>query len=238
MFPYRQSVYTYNITFSQQVPFPGSYIVQAENPQLALVPQLAVVPQQQVVQRRQTRVHYTGYDRNLTDSQFCRCAQPETHGDAYSHPEVNNHAQYDGIHILDLQGQEIPKEEYLQRCMDILGKDFVNSKYEIRAVRAQVMHPDSIRATDGQRETARRAAKTGEVRVGLPHDLIWHGPVNPKGCHIHPPPEQCEHNFIGASGSWDPVTGRAVNGLTMIGRDADWGQRGYGSQGFSRRRYY
>ena len=238
MFPYRQSVYTYNITFSQQVPFPGSYIVQAENPQLALVPQLAVVPQQQVVQRRQTRVHYTGYDRNFSDSKFCRCAQPETHGDVYSHAEVDNHAQYDGIRILDLQGQEIQREEYIQRCMDILGKDFVNSKYELRTVRAQVMHPDNIRAMDGQRETARRAAEIGEVRNGLPHDVIWYGPVNPKGCHIHPPPEQCDRSFIGASGSWDPRTGRAVNGPLLTGRESDWGQRGFGFQGFSRRRYY
>lgn len=244
MYPYRRLGYTYNITFSHQAPFPGPYNVQPGNPQLA------VVPQQQVGNRRQTRVHYTNYDRDLIDSQICRCATPENHGDAYSYPDVNNHAQYDGIRILDLQGREIQNDEYFQRCLDILRKDFVNSGSQTKAVRAQVLHPDTIQVLHDQRETLRRAEKGGQVRdasgavlkgvekAGLPHDVIWYGPVNPKDCRILPPPEQCEGTFIGASRGWNPVTGRAVNGPPMTGREAYWGQRGYGRQGFSRRRYH
>jgi hypothetical protein len=233
MYPYKQPHYPSNSMYPHRVPIADFGDLQPERPQPASI------PCRQPVNQRRNRIHYTGYNIELTTIQTCRCARPGSHGDAWSFADGHSDMQYTGIRLLDLQGGEIDYNELIHRCLDHLGKDFVDTKTEVMTVYRQVLHPDTMRALYAQQETANQISETGQLEVGnrivsnarvvlkLPYDAIWYGPVNPKGCRVWPPPEQ-SHGlpWLSANGAWNPVTGRA-----MTGREVFWGQRRYGRRG-------
>jgi hypothetical protein len=131
------------------------------------------------------------------------------------------------MRFLDLQSQELDWQEEMHRRLDVLGKDFATGP-ELHTTNSQVLHPDSVRALENQGQTLRRMRNGAGVKNVIPHDAIWYGPVNPKGCLVAPRPEQCHGMyFAGANGGWDPVTGRSIRGTPWRGTRRD-----------SRRDYY
>jgi hypothetical protein len=183
MYPYKQSNYVSGSMYPGRTPNLGP-CMQLENPQPA------VKPHRQPVNPRQARVHFTGYNRGLTTMPICRCAQPESHGDAYSYADGNANVRYNGIQCLDVQGRELDYNNWAHRSFDLIGKDYVASVAELAVVDSQVLHPDTIRALREQRETLRRIrqGRGNTVTNIIPYDAIWYGPVNPKGVKLrrHP----------------------------------------------------
>jgi hypothetical protein len=108
-------------------------------------PRQTVVPPQQRISQRQTQCHFTGYTRELQDLKVCRCANPASHGDAYSY--ASNDQQWNGMRLLDLQGQELDRQEEMHRRLDVLGKDFA-TRPELHTTNSHVLHPDSVRALE------------------------------------------------------------------------------------------
>jgi hypothetical protein len=112
--------------------------------------------------------HYTGYDQSLTVVYICRCANPVRHGDAWS--KTNDPAErYDGIPRRDTTGTRITWEEIMHRSLDILGKDYANTR-ELKDTNRQVYHPDTVRELERQRRKGDWAQERGLVINGIPYD--------------------------------------------------------------------
>jgi hypothetical protein len=176
--------------------------------------------------------HYTGYDRSLESYHVCRCANPRSHGDAYSHPASGERS--DGIPRRDLTGRRMTGEEEDHRLLDALGKDYA-SRAELYSVRGQIYHPDTLRALNSKRRNADWARARGlTVRV-LPHDAIWHGRVNPKGCRIDTDPASEGACYVGANGAYRPGPTASAQGTRLQGRSTtlglSWGASQFGNRG-------
>ena len=208
MYPYKLASHSFNMQYQA----PRSTQAPRETP--ADDPKQTVVPYQQPVARRQTQCHYTGYIRDLTNLKVCRCENPGSHGETYS-PNTDA-AAWHGVRKFDLQGLELDWRDWVHRSLDVLSKDYAVCNSDIRSVYQQVLHPDCIRALEGQEQTLRRMRSGAGVRMGIPYDTIWYGPVNPRGCMIISAPELCQSvHFTGSEGAWDAVTGRQSKGMLL-----------------------
>jgi hypothetical protein len=177
--------------------------------------------------------HYTGYDRSVEIYYLCRCANPSSHGDAYS--EIASSERYDGIPRLDLAGRRMTCEEEEHRLLDAVGKDRANRE-ELESVRSQVYHPDTARALDNKDCNVEWALARGYTRRGLAHDAVWHGRVNPKGCDVCPDPASEGAAFVGANGAYRPGPTASTQGTRLQGRSTtlgySWGASQFGNRGW------
>jgi hypothetical protein len=99
MYPHKLSSHSFNAQYQTPRPTAAPRETPAEDPR-----QTVVLCQEPVAQRL-TRYHITGYTRELSKFRICRCANPGSHGDAYS--LGSSFAAWDGIRCFDLQGLEI-----------------------------------------------------------------------------------------------------------------------------------
>ena len=184
-----------------------------------------VAEAQQTTTRRH-QPHYTGYSRDLERGFLCRCADPVSHGDAFSLSQSGE--QYQGIAHRDPNGRRMSWGEEIHRILDALGKDYASlEEAHSTHVSRQVYNAETVQALQQERNNARWLRESGEhVRTSLPHDAIWHGRVNPRRCSVLPPPETPGLLVVGAHGccSQGQQLPRRVRGCKEGPRR--WGSRG------------
>jgi hypothetical protein len=171
-------------------------------------------------QRRRYQPHITGYERSLTDYAVCRCATPNSHNDAYT--PIATSERYDGIPRLSLSNTPLSWEEETHRKLDVLGRDRATLA-EMETTWSRVYNAETTRLLEQQRRNGRWALERGLVVAGVPHDAIWHGSVNPKGCAVSPPPLSQGAVFVGAQGMWRPTGVPASQGQAARGRPTTMG---------------
>jgi hypothetical protein len=171
--------------------------------------------------------HFTGYHRILYTVFLCRCRHPARHGDAWS-PRRGGEC-YDGIPRRDTTSTRITWEEKTHRIFDILGKDFAG-KEELEMAERQVYHADTLRALDQQDRNSNWAEARGLAKRFIPHDAIWHGQSNPKGCRIGCAPEDPNAVFVGANGGYRPGPTASAQGTRLQGRSTTLGHTWGASQ--------
>jgi hypothetical protein len=191
---------------------PASHRSQVQPTRTAQPPQSA---------SRRNQPHLTGYDRELHTCFTCRCGNPTKHGDAWT--PVRGKECYDGIPRRDTTGTRITWEEEMHRALDILGKDYASAN-EMESTIRQVYNADTARAMEKIIRNGEWAQRRGLCRTGLPHDAIWHGRTNPKGCDVLLPPEHPDAVFIGATGGYRPGPSASAQGTRLQGRSTTLGQ--------------
>jgi hypothetical protein len=172
--------------------------------------------------------HFTGYDQTLEESGFvCRCGNPTRHGDAWS--PTRGGECYDGIPRRDITGARITWDEKTHRTLDVIGRDYAVDE-EIQMAERQVYDADTLRGLDKVERNGKWAKERGLVRMFIPHDAIWHGQTNPKGCRIGLAPEDPNAVSIGAHGGYRPGPTASAQGTRLQGRSTTLGHTWGASQ--------
>jgi hypothetical protein len=159
--------------------------------------------------------HRTGYNCDVEGGILCRCANPNSHGDAFTDPESGE--RYDGIACRDTTGKRMTPEEEAHRALDLLGKDHANRE-ELRSIESQLYDAATLQAKQQQHRNTEWAKARGLTRSGVPHDVIWHGRINPKRCLVMPAPETPGAVFIGPQGGYRPGPTASAQGTRLQGR--------------------
>jgi len=125
---------------------------------------------------RRNQPHITEYNRTGSVRSVCRCANPRSHGDAFTRQNPPRGR------MLDIHGQPLTWEEAMHRELDAAGKDKINSQEQL-AVLDRVYHPEYAALV---RRDARLAMSPAANRLQfcLESNVIWHGRVNPRGLPI------------------------------------------------------
>jgi hypothetical protein len=116
--------------------------------------------------------HITGYERSLTDYMVCRCAAPNSHGDAYI--PIATSERYDGIPRLSLNNTPLSWEEETHRKLNVISRDHASIS-DMQTTWSRVYNDETTRLLERQRRNGRWALERGLVIAGVPHDAIWHG---------------------------------------------------------------
>jgi hypothetical protein len=191
-----------------------------------VLPTRAALPQQSTGPRHLP--HVTGYDRQLSISFLCRCANPTRHGDAWS-PGRSTGECYSGIPPRDTTGTRLTWEEGMHRSFDILGKDYARDE-EVESTEKHIFSSETLRLLEKQAQNSKWAHERGLAQRFIPHDAIWYGRTNPKGCYIGPAPEDPDAVFIGAHGGYRPGPTASAQGTRLQGRSTTLGHTWGASQ--------
>jgi hypothetical protein len=189
--------------------------------------------QQEPIASGRRQPHATSYDRFIARLFVCRCASPMSHGDAYT--EIASRERYDGIPRRDTTGRRMTWEEEMHRLLDAVGKDYA-SRDELPHIYTQVYQADTARMLHQKDRNFQWALERGVGKRFIPHDVIWHGSVNPTGCRIGPRPEQEGEVFVSANGGYRPGPSASAQGTRLQGRCTTLGYTWGASQIGSRRR--
>jgi hypothetical protein len=167
---------------------------------------------------RQNTPHYTGKNDQHYISTLCRCANPASHGDAWSRRKFLQ--EHKGKHVLDIHGQPITWSEAQHRVLDALGKDSATTK-EQQDVMHLVFEPEHVEYVL-RYHRLREAGEAGEanrMRFWVESDVIWHGRVNPHGFLIMPVESLRAAHGPGAMARFErPTISRRQLGTRWIGR--------------------
>ncbi|KAF2024311.1 hypothetical protein EK21DRAFT_79009 [Setomelanomma holmii] len=171
-------------------------------------------------QQQWNQPHYTGYNRFLEHAILCRCANPVGHGDAFSN--VSTSESYTGMPSRDLNAIKMSWDEEMHRLLDALEKDYA-TREEVRSVWSQVYHPDTVRALWQKHRNGEWAMARGITVRGVPHNVIWHGRVNPQNVGVMPLPETPGLVTIGPQGGYRPGPTASAQGTRLQGRPTTLG---------------
>jgi hypothetical protein len=108
------------------------------------------------------------------------------------------------------------------RILNALGKDSAYSDEQER-VWPQVFNKETVRLLQREKWNGDWSLRRGLCRMGIDHDAIWHGQVNPKRIEILPPPETPGLVMIGPHGGYRPGPTESVNGTRLQGRPTTLG---------------
>ena len=127
------------------------------------------------LEARRNQPHITGYSRILGhESTLCLCADPESHGDAFSrhrHPADQSNLLWSRGPVRDVQGNEISWEVACHRLVDAAGKESISGQETLPLLRRVYDKMTAARLIDEYR------AMDEELREGavyhLEADVIW-----------------------------------------------------------------
>jgi hypothetical protein len=130
---------------------------------------------------RTTQPHLTEYNRSGSIESVCRCANPTSHGDAFTRRDwiYSRH----GRPTLSVTGEPLGWEESMHRLLDAAGKDKI-TKPERMALLHRVF--DHNTAEDMLRHWRLATYAEHRVTFELEDNVIWHGRVNPRGLAMKP----------------------------------------------------
>jgi hypothetical protein len=124
--------------------------------------------------------HCTRYNRSGSIADICRCADPASHGDAFT---KRRHVEdLLGRPVLDINSQPLPWEEAQHRVLDALGKDRATVE-ERHAVLDQVYAPETV-ALIRRHDRLSASPEGSRLQYWVESDIIWHGRVNPWGWRV------------------------------------------------------
>jgi hypothetical protein len=128
---------------------------------------------------RRNNPHMTGYTLNGYKATLCRCANPESHGDAFT-----PHRSYPTAR--DVNGRRIPTWiEAVHRILDTIGKDSATRDEELAVFHLVHGVEKADIARFKHRQVAAYVEQEGD-QYYLEDTVTWYGNVNPKGFVIIP----------------------------------------------------